>query len=147
MGITKKWEWSVNKEAAAVLLAEDSLTNAQIIKQVGTSESTMDRWKKVPEFQTRIADNITAFRARVRERGLPRKKSCLAATNRSSTSEVKSVGRGSSDLTVENTSNWVWSKEKEAAVELLAADSLTIPQIAQKLGTSTRVPRKYGTVG
>ena len=112
---------SVNKEAAAVLLAEDSLTNAQIIKKVGTSASTMDRWRKVPEFQTRIDENITAFRARVIECGLPREKSRPAATDKSGTSsEMKSVGRGSSGLVMENPSNWVWSKEKEAAAELLA---------------------------
>jgi len=138
MGIKKKkWEWSVNKEAAAVLLAEDSLTNAQIIKKVGTSASTMDRWRKAPEFQTRIDENITAFRARVIECGLPREKSRPAATDKSGTSsEMKSVGRGSSGLVMENPSNWVWSKEKEAAAELLAADSFSIPQIAQKIGTS-----------
>src|SRR5438876_501066 len=49
MGNPSKWEWSTNKETAAQLLAEDSLSIPQIAQQLGTSESTVDRWKKVPE--------------------------------------------------------------------------------------------------
>ncbi len=61
MGNPSKWEWSTNKETAAQLLAEDSLSIPQIAQQLGTSESTIDRWKKVPEFQARIKENIAAF--------------------------------------------------------------------------------------
>ena len=79
MGNPSKWEWSTNKVTAAQLLAEDSLSIPQIAQQLGTSESTVDRWKKVPEFQARIRENIAAFRAKFLECGLARKKRRLAA--------------------------------------------------------------------
>jgi len=60
-------------------LAADSLSIPQIAQQLGTSESTVDRWKKVPEFQARIQENIAAFRTKFLERGLARKESRLAA--------------------------------------------------------------------
>jgi IS30 family transposase len=62
-------EWSTNKETAALLLAEDSLSMPQIAQQLGTSESTIDRWKKVPEFQARIKENIAAFHTKCLESG------------------------------------------------------------------------------
>ena len=52
------------------MLAEDSLSIPQIAQQLGTHESTVDRWKKVPEFQARLKENIGAFRTKFLECGL-----------------------------------------------------------------------------
>jgi len=121
VGNTRQWEWSTKKEAAAALLAEDSLSIRRIAQQLGTSESTVDRWKKVPEFQTRTREHIAAFRAKVLECGLARKKSRLAALSDKcgGSAEMKLVAGGSSGLITStvsqhmgNTSNWEWSRKK-----------------------------------
>ena len=110
MGNPSKWEWSTNKETAAQLLAEDSLSIPQIAQQLGASESTVDRWRKVPEFQARIKENIAAFRTKFLECGLARKESRLAAltdvyhrlqlivSERGASAEMKSVAGGASGL-------------------------------------------------
>src|SRR5258708_31202638 len=108
MGNPSKWEWSTNKETAAQLLAKDSLSIPQIAQQLGTSESTVDRWKKVPGFQARIPENPAPYRAEFLQCLLARKENLLAAltdvyhhhqlivSDRRTSAERKSVAGGAS---------------------------------------------------
>lgn len=46
--------WSAARTKAAILLAEDRLSDEEIAAQVGVSRRGMAKWKCVPEFQARI---------------------------------------------------------------------------------------------
>ena len=52
----KPFHWTSQKEAAAVLLAEDHLTDEQIAVAVGCSRPTLVRWKAEPDFAARIQE-------------------------------------------------------------------------------------------
>ncbi|SRR6266478_9266922 len=70
--------WTSNKEQAATLLAEDSLTIAQIAKKLHVTEKTIDRWKAEDEFKKRVEANVGLFRVRCLEFGLARKEARIA---------------------------------------------------------------------
>jgi hypothetical protein len=71
--------WSTNKDRACVLLAEDNLWIPQIAKELGVNESTVDAWKKIPEFAARLAEYSAAFAAQMLQGRLARKQNRLAA--------------------------------------------------------------------
>lgn len=59
----KPFAWTKKSTEAAVLLAEDDLNDGRIAETVGTSLSTLKRWKQHPEFLTRVADNVKELEA------------------------------------------------------------------------------------
>ena len=166
MGNPSKWEWSTNKETAAQLLAEDSLSIPQIAQQLGTSESTVDRWRKVPEFQARIKENIAAFRTKFLECGLARKESRLAAltdvyhrqqiivTERGASAEMKSFAGGASGL-IKVTWKQVGAGEERQLIPECRVDTAlsrgirsTLKQVAEELGqwANKSLPEISGTL-
>lgn len=64
------FQWNAKREEAALLVAEDRLTDDEIAKQAGVSRQALDGWKKRPEFAARVEEHLEAFRARVRRRGI-----------------------------------------------------------------------------
>jgi hypothetical protein len=48
--------WNTARELGAALVADDSLTDVEIAKEAGVHKATLERWKKVPEFQERVRD-------------------------------------------------------------------------------------------
>ncbi|HEU4752053.1 MAG TPA: phBC6A51 family helix-turn-helix protein [Armatimonadota bacterium] len=64
------WRWNKQREHAAALVARDDLTDVEIANEVGIGKATLERWKAVPEFQARVEEHVTAFRALVRRRGI-----------------------------------------------------------------------------
>lgn len=50
--------WTVARAKAAVLLAEDTLTDEQIAEEVGVHRVTLFRWKEHPEFRAQVGDHI-----------------------------------------------------------------------------------------
>ena len=137
MGNPSKWEWSTDKQTAAQLLAEDSLSIPQIAQQLGTSDSTVDRWKKVPEFQARIQENIAAFRAKLLECGLARKERRLAALTdvyhrqqlivsaRGASAEMKSVAGGATGLVTVTWKQFGAGEERQLIPEYHADTALS----------------------
>ena len=152
MGNPNKWEWSTNKVTAAQLLAEDSLSIPQIAQQLGTSESTVDRWRKVPEFQARIKENIAAFRAKLLECGLARKERRLAALTdvyhrqqlivsaRGASAEMKSVAGGATGLLTVTWKQFGAGEERQRISEYRVDTALSaeiraiLKQVAQEVG-------------
>lgn len=49
---------SGKQERAAVLVAEDELSNEDIARQCGVTRKTVDRWKTEPEFKARVSQII-----------------------------------------------------------------------------------------
>src|SRR5258707_11081668 len=56
------FEWTAQRERAAVLLAEDSLTDIQIAAELEIDRRTLARWKENAEFQKRIVDQVEKIR-------------------------------------------------------------------------------------
>jgi hypothetical protein len=55
------WEWTEDRQKAAVLLAQDELTDMEIVAQCGIAERTLYKWKKVPEFAARVKELAEEF--------------------------------------------------------------------------------------
>lgn len=51
------------KERAAILLAEDDLSDERIADQVGISRRTLGNWKQQPEFAALVGDNVGRIQA------------------------------------------------------------------------------------
>jgi DNA-binding XRE family transcriptional regulator len=64
--------WSEASAEAAVLLAEDRLTDATIAKRVGVSRTTLHTWKQHPEFSAKITEHYNELIERARRRGIAR---------------------------------------------------------------------------
>jgi hypothetical protein len=64
--------WTVQREEAAALVADDTMTNAAICTRVGISLATLARWKHAPEFTARVEEHLAAFRKAVLDHGVAR---------------------------------------------------------------------------
>lgn len=66
----KNWEWTTPRLEAAHLVAEGKLRDSAICAKVGVGETTLDMWKRHPEFQQAIADMLEEYKKSVRARAL-----------------------------------------------------------------------------
>lgn len=69
---TEPFAWSDASADAAVLLAEDRLTDATIAKRVGVSRTTLHTWKQHPEFSAKVTEHYNELIERARRRGIAR---------------------------------------------------------------------------
>jgi hypothetical protein len=58
------------QERAALLVAEDVLSNEQIAAECGTVRRTIDRWKLLPQFIAAVEGHKTRWRAEIEAQGL-----------------------------------------------------------------------------
>lgn len=72
-------QWTKRLEQAAVLVAEDRLTNAQISETVGIAMRTLDYWKQHPDFAQRVAEHVERFAEVTLRRGIARRERRVAA--------------------------------------------------------------------
>lgn len=70
VALEKPFRWSRITEKAALLAAEDRLTDEEIAERVGVTRRTIIRWKGKEAFQARVAEHVTAFRLAVRSKGI-----------------------------------------------------------------------------
>lgn len=68
-----KFAWTEQKARAAVLLAEDELTDEEIAAEVKVARQSVARWKQHPEFQSRIAQHVHDAEQRILTRGIARR--------------------------------------------------------------------------
>jgi hypothetical protein len=73
--------WTEAKETAAVLLAEDELTDRQIAEEVGVADRTLWRWKEHPEFAARVKEHADRIGETALRYAVGRKAARLAAYN------------------------------------------------------------------
>ena len=73
--------WSPKSEQAAELLA-GGLSITKTAKRVEVDEKTIDRWKRQPEFRTRLEERLAAIRTEIRTGGLAVRENRIAAERR-----------------------------------------------------------------
>ncbi len=76
-----QWVWNARRETAALLVAQDELTDAQIAKEVGVSRKTLAEWKLRSEFRARVDQLVADIREGLRRRGIVEKQNRVDALN------------------------------------------------------------------
>ena len=77
----ESWKWTTRRERAAQLVADDQLTDTEIALQCGVTQRQLERWKKVPEFQERVAAIVEAERQAILAKGIAEKRNRVDALN------------------------------------------------------------------
>ena len=75
------WTWTVPRERAAALVADDHLTDAQIAGQAEITERQLARWKLVPAFRVRVQEHVAAMRAAIAAEGIANKQNRVDRLN------------------------------------------------------------------
>lgn len=73
---------SVKREQAALLLADDRLSDEQIAEQVGIGRTTLHRWKGDEEFQARVKAHVDALASAALSQGIAQRWRRLRRLNR-----------------------------------------------------------------
>ena len=96
------------QERAALLVARDDLSDAQIAQQCGIDRRTLTRWKKRAEFQAQIEQRRRVWRQEREAQNVAKRKACFASldshwkrlweivANRDTSSEMRNVPGGRS---------------------------------------------------
>lgn len=72
--LSRPFEWTPARETAALLIAEDLLTDEKIADTVGKSRKQVFRWSKHPAFKSRVAEHRKVFGPNVRVVTSPKRK-------------------------------------------------------------------------
>jgi hypothetical protein len=78
---TEKATWTEQKEQAALLVAQDMLSDELIAKDVDVCRRTLATWKTEPEFKARVAAILEEIKAAVVARGIADKQNRVDAYN------------------------------------------------------------------
>lgn len=73
------WKWTRAKEMAALLVAEDELSDEEIGARVGVTDRTLRNWKREPEFWRRVDEHSEAFRAVIERKAIAQRGRRVAA--------------------------------------------------------------------
>ena len=84
----KKFRWSKAAADAAVLLADDEITNEHIAESVGVSVTTLWRWRQEPEFQERVAEHTAALHAAMLRHAIAKRHKRIAVLDRLHTKAI-----------------------------------------------------------
>lgn len=95
--ITQK-SFTVRGERAALLTAEDTLTDEQIAADVGISRKTLHNWRSRPDFLAEVRAQREAFRARIMAEGFADKARRIKALNLLATAVLVELSRAADDL-------------------------------------------------
>lgn len=57
-----EWEWTEQRETAALLVAQDDLSDEKIAKKLKIDRRTLTRWKHVKEFRLRVDEHLDEIR-------------------------------------------------------------------------------------
>lgn len=76
---TKPFVWNSQRSKAAVLVAEDRLSESQIAQRIRCSDRQVRRWKDHPEFQARVDHHRRRLDEEVRRHGIARLSERLGA--------------------------------------------------------------------
>lgn len=76
-----EFRWSGRRERAALLVAQDELSDEQIAESVNVTRRALAKWKRAPEFAARVADLVAAMREAVRARGIAERQNRVDALN------------------------------------------------------------------
>jgi transposase-like protein len=81
MAAKTDYEWTEPKRRAALLIAEDHLTVAEIAEQLEIGDSTIYRWKRELEFQECVQEHVAAIGNRLERYEIAKRSRRVAAKN------------------------------------------------------------------
>ena len=67
------FRWTKAKELAALLTADDKLSEEEIAARCGISDVTLWKWRKIPEFEARRQTHLAAYRERILTKSIANK--------------------------------------------------------------------------
>jgi hypothetical protein len=73
--------WTHRTEQAALLVAEDQLTDDAIAARLRINKVTLERWKQRTDFRARTQEHVAAFREAIRVRGIAERQNRVNALN------------------------------------------------------------------
>lgn len=88
------------QERAAVLVAEDYLTDEEIAEQIQLERRTLARWKLQPEFRARVDEITQEMATFARRRGIARRERRLAVLDRTHRRLLKVIEERAADPTM-----------------------------------------------
>lgn len=74
-----QFRWNDARNRAALLLAEDELTDIAIAEKVGIGRTTLFYWKQHPDFQARLKQNVADLEATALKFAIAKKRKRVAA--------------------------------------------------------------------
>lgn len=150
-----KTQLSAKQEAAALLLADDKLSDELIADEVKVDRRTLARWKKIDAFAARVDELLGEIRTSIRQRGISIVENRVRALQdrwdrmkrvieeRGASAEMQSVPGGSTGLLVHNVKS-IGGGENAERVDLYEFDAALLKemrehekQAAQELGQWT----------
>lgn len=81
MADLKSWEWTGRREQAALLVAEDALSEGDIAARVRLTREGLRKWKRRPEFRERVAAIREQMRQAIVARGIAELQNRVDALN------------------------------------------------------------------
>lgn len=75
------FKWTGRREQAALLVAQDDLTNEQIAETVGITRQALDKWKLHPDFRARVQEHRDAWRAEIKAKGIAERQNRVDSYN------------------------------------------------------------------
>lgn len=78
---TAPFRWTAQRERAAVLLAEDDLSDAQIAASIGVGRTTLNDWKRCPEFAARVETNVAGLAAAMMRHSVAKRRHRMRTLN------------------------------------------------------------------
>lgn len=106
------------EEEAALLVAEDDLTDEQIAERVGITKRSLELWKKRPHFAARVVQHKEAFKDRALVEGFADKRARLKALNALAQDLMRDMAEPATDLKPKGT----YRKEIKLAADGTAVD-------------------------
>lgn len=76
---SENFRWTAARARAAVLLAEDALTDAEIAARADVSDRQLRTWKRHPEFWARVQEHVAALEAATLRYRIARRRERVAA--------------------------------------------------------------------
>ncbi len=66
----KNFAWNARRDAAAVEVAKDLMTDAGIAREAGVTAQQLRNWRKCPEFAARVQEHRDYWAQQIKDRGL-----------------------------------------------------------------------------
>jgi hypothetical protein len=78
---TEPFKWTPTKKRAAILVAEDELSDWKIAKECHVSKVSLEMWKRHPEFMAEVGDHIGQIQASALKFPIAKKHNRIATLN------------------------------------------------------------------
>jgi predicted phage terminase large subunit-like protein len=150
------FRWSRKTERAALLVSQDELPDKAIAAEVGVNESTLERWKRFPEFRDRVQEHRDLWREQIKAKGIAERQNRIDALNerwnlmrevidgRAEDSRMQHVAGGRTGLLV-HTVKGVGRGEDFQLIDLYEVDTGLLNELRRK--SSESGPRSAKSAG